>query len=386
MAGYGLSRAGAAGTRWLRWGLCWLLGWSLLGVGLLLGGAPGSPFRAAEARPDGPRPGSADHLGKRIEDVQPGDLVYAYDFQAGRVVARRVLDVYENYTYTWADVQLGQERVTSTWTHPFWVESEGEWIEAADLQPGMEVLLADGRTATVTGVTLRESDTPEATYNLEVEGEHCYFVGPAGVLVHNGQPVKSFNYVLLNAKGEVYYVGIGSEFYVNTKGAQAGRKRPGLEARLENHARTGAGTAGQRYVPGKDRVAVVIDNGDGTYTYKEVTQFDKLPEGAGVTRDEAGARKVEHELIQKEKTYIGKTNHPSDKKPNRRGNRNGGIAPREADTYYKDGGFKWPYWPLKQPRDPPGKSKNKKPKDYNPDPFEPSKKGGTAPGWKKPCK
>jgi hypothetical protein len=59
-----------------------------------------------------------------IEDLKPGDTVYAYDFESGEVVERQIVASYKNYTYWWIDVELDGEVVTATRSHPFWVDSD----------------------------------------------------------------------------------------------------------------------------------------------------------------------------------------------------------------------------------------------------------------------
>jgi hypothetical protein len=52
-----------------------------------------------------------------------------------------------------------------------------------DLKPGMRVLRARGPPVTV--VSVERTGVVEATFNLEVADWHTYFVGDAGVWVHN---------------------------------------------------------------------------------------------------------------------------------------------------------------------------------------------------------
>jgi hypothetical protein len=125
---------------------------------------------------------------KNIEDIKVGDTVYAYDFEARKVVERKVSETPRHFTYYWVEVQVGGETIAATRKHLFWVENEGCWTEAANLEEGMVVRLREGKLATITAVTLRELEQPESTYNLVVEGEHNYFVSGNGVLVHNGYP------------------------------------------------------------------------------------------------------------------------------------------------------------------------------------------------------
>ena len=50
----------------------------------------------------------------------------------------------------------------------------------------MTVRLADGHSAGILAVSVRELDQPERTFNFEVHTDHDYFVGASKVLVHNG--------------------------------------------------------------------------------------------------------------------------------------------------------------------------------------------------------
>ena len=60
-----------------------------------------------------------------------------------------------------------------------------KWVSACDLKHGDKVLLSDGMLCEVEGVTLKQLETPETTYNLEVDDFHTYYVSDACVLVHN---------------------------------------------------------------------------------------------------------------------------------------------------------------------------------------------------------
>lgn len=143
---------------------------------------------------------------KNIEDINVGDIVYAFDFETNTVVERRVIETVSNFTYYWADVEVAGDTLQATRGHKFWVESENEWIEAAALMPEMSVRLSDGRISSVTKVSVRQLATPEYTYNLTVEHNHNYFVGVAGVLVHNGGPD-----FIVTPSGQVFPVPTGAQ-------------------------------------------------------------------------------------------------------------------------------------------------------------------------------
>jgi len=74
-------------------------------------------------------------------------------------------------------------RVTSG--HPVWSVTRGVWIGAGELAAGEALAAWRGEPVAVLA-NLPEADT--ATWNLEVENEHVYRVGPAGILVHNTSP------------------------------------------------------------------------------------------------------------------------------------------------------------------------------------------------------
>eukprot|EP00913_Durusdinium_trenchii_P005675 g5293.t1 len=86
------------------------------------------------------------------------------------------------------DLKLESESkpIGVTATHPFWSVDREAWVSAIDLEIG-ETL------KTLAGTTVVESRSkraePEAVYNIEVEGDHCYRVGESGVLVHNASAV-----------------------------------------------------------------------------------------------------------------------------------------------------------------------------------------------------
>ena len=264
--------------------LCWLLFWTGIAGALLYAAAPrgASLPKDIVAQPSTTRP---------IQDLRVGDTVFAHDFETGRLVPRKVLQIYRSFTLAWVDIDLGTEVVTSTQLHRFWVESEQDWIDAIELVPGMTLRLQDGRTAEVQDVTVRELDEPEATYNLEVEGAHNYFVAKDGVLVHNGPSLDDLGYwvyVLMDADGNVYYVGMSSE----TEAAVRYR---------HNHTH-------DRFDPKVDDLVI---------------QKDKLTYGE--------ARRMEHEMMKKHGTFAGRTTW--------RGNRQRGISYSNRMKYYPEGDY-----------------------------------------------
>jgi len=155
-------------------------------------------------------PVSTESGQKPIEQVQPGERVWAYSLGQGEWALRPVLETYEFLDRDFVRLQVGGEQIVSTAGHPFWVirgdelnnrprpehirEAEqelldghsqlpGRWVDATDLQPGDVLFLRDGRQLPVESVELFEELQP--TYNFAVGDLHTYAVGTAGILVHN---------------------------------------------------------------------------------------------------------------------------------------------------------------------------------------------------------
>ncbi len=73
--------------------------------------------------------------------------------------------------------------IGTTDTHPFWSEDRQAFVPAGELRIG-EQLRSIARSQThVTAIQPR--GPPEAVFNLEVDGEHVYYVAESGLLVHN---------------------------------------------------------------------------------------------------------------------------------------------------------------------------------------------------------
>lgn len=136
----------------------------------------------------------ADGSKKRIEDIQPGDLVVAGDPQKGVERAEPVQYVIIGHGLKRLyDIQVDGEVIEATYNHPFWVVELQAFAWAEDLVPGQHVLLADGRAPPIRAISHHEEIT--TVYNLSIANIHTFFVGPHGVLVHNacgvnGSPVQ----------------------------------------------------------------------------------------------------------------------------------------------------------------------------------------------------
>ncbi|MBI3862421.1 MAG: hypothetical protein HY290_11050, partial [Planctomycetia bacterium] len=101
---------------------------------------------------------------------------------------RLVTSVFRHAAANVVDVstEATDSSIGATANHPFWSEDRQAFIPAGELRSGERLRRADGRIDKVTAIVPRAG--PEPVFNLEVDGEHVYFVGTDGLLVHNSYP------------------------------------------------------------------------------------------------------------------------------------------------------------------------------------------------------
>ncbi|QDU58133.1 polymorphic toxin-type HINT domain-containing protein [Aeoliella mucimassa] len=120
-----------------------------------------------------------------IETLAAGDLVLTMNERSGELCFRPVLTTTVRAPSPLTHVDAGGYQLQSTPGHPFWVEGKG-WQMASELQPGDYIFSAQGSPVEVSS-TSPSSEEQEA-YNLIVEGNNNYFVGPQGLLSHDNSP------------------------------------------------------------------------------------------------------------------------------------------------------------------------------------------------------
>ncbi|MGW7710795.1 polymorphic toxin-type HINT domain-containing protein [Streptomyces sp. NPDC054771] len=132
----------------------------------------------------------ADGGKKEIEKIKVGDMVLATDPETGRSGGRKVTALIvtegdKSLNELTIETTEGEEKLTATSEHPFWIPSERRWVEAGDLRAGMKLRTSDGSAAEVRAN--RAYGEHARTYNFTVEDMHTYYVlaGATPVLVHN---------------------------------------------------------------------------------------------------------------------------------------------------------------------------------------------------------
>ena len=128
-----------------------------------------------------------------IEQVKVGDRVWSRDERTGEEAYHVVVQTFVRPNKPTVLVEVGKgarsETLEVTPNHPFWVEGRG-WVPVHELSPSdaLSPMRAMSEMGAATGgleargISVGRTNT---VYNFEVDGSHSYFVGEAGILVHN---------------------------------------------------------------------------------------------------------------------------------------------------------------------------------------------------------
>lgn len=119
-----------------------------------------------------------------IEQIEPGQLVWAENPDTGERALKRVVRTFLNEKDELVHVKVKDEIITCTTEHPFYVHGKG-WVAAKDLQQCDKLELLNGEIALVDGISHEKTTEVINVYNFEVEEFHTYFVGACCILVNN---------------------------------------------------------------------------------------------------------------------------------------------------------------------------------------------------------
>ncbi|MFK6999568.1 polymorphic toxin-type HINT domain-containing protein [Flavobacterium oreochromis] len=122
-----------------------------------------------------------EHGIKNIEDIQIGDLVWAYDEDTDTLALQPVIDIMQNESDHTISLYTENEVIETTATHPFYTE-EG-WKDASELEEGDKILTKEQEKVEIKKAEYNYQ--PKKVFNFEVAHFHTYFVGQQKALVHN---------------------------------------------------------------------------------------------------------------------------------------------------------------------------------------------------------
>ena len=119
---------------------------------------------------------AAENGQKRIDEIEVGDKVWAFNVETRESELKTVTKVYVHSVDEILHLYTDEGDIDTTANHPFYVIGKG-WVAAGDLAVGDKVFNLDGTTSVVLGSAIEKLDEPVLVYNLEVEDFHSYFVG-----------------------------------------------------------------------------------------------------------------------------------------------------------------------------------------------------------------
>ncbi len=119
-----------------------------------------------------------------IATLEVGDKVAAFNPDAGAVGEHSITAVHLNADPAVAYVRIDGEIVETTPDHPFLTDHG--WVEAEDLEPGMQIRKLDGSYGTFEG--WRIEYRPVEMWDLTVAEVHTFAVGEGEWVVHNSGP------------------------------------------------------------------------------------------------------------------------------------------------------------------------------------------------------
>lgn len=138
---------------------------------------------------------------KPIEEIRPGDRVFASNPETGESEYKEVLQTFVNETSELVHIYVNSDEIVSTPRHPFYVPQKG-WTRAVNLKAGDILVLSNGEYVVVEKVQHEILEAPVKVYNFEVQDFHTYYVGKNSILVHNKCENDIDTYASFNKKSE----------------------------------------------------------------------------------------------------------------------------------------------------------------------------------------
>ncbi len=118
-----------------------------------------------------------------IENIKVGDSVYSYNVEKERVEVSKVINILNRATEGIYEIAAGKETINVTAEHPIYVIGKG-FTKVKNLKAGDVLKSSDGKTKVqISGI--KKLSKTVTVYNIEVDGNHDYFVTSSTILVHN---------------------------------------------------------------------------------------------------------------------------------------------------------------------------------------------------------
>ena len=124
-----------------------------------------------------------------IKDIKVGNMIYTYNEKTKKVEVNKVLRKFEHHTDELYKIEIDNQIIKTTKIHPFYVKKKNsldyKWIKAGDIDKGDYLYTSEGKEVIVDNIIDEKLNNTITVYNLEVDGNHDYYVGDGKYLVHN---------------------------------------------------------------------------------------------------------------------------------------------------------------------------------------------------------
>ena len=113
-------------------------------------------------------------------------MIYSYNLLTGEIELKPVLEVLKTYNQgNTLKLKFTENiEIETTFNHEF-MTSDGEWITAEELELKTKVCTITGEIISLEAKEIVRNVNPKIMYDLEIEGNHNYFVSERDLLVHN---------------------------------------------------------------------------------------------------------------------------------------------------------------------------------------------------------
>ena len=117
-----------------------------------------------------------------IETIKKGQEILSFNFKTNKTEYNKVKKIVENKVSEIYKLTTENQIINVTEEHPFYVVNKG-WIKVKDLKSGDLLKTSNENYEELKSIIKEEKQT--FVYNIEVKGNHNYFVTKRSILVHN---------------------------------------------------------------------------------------------------------------------------------------------------------------------------------------------------------
>jgi RHS repeat-associated protein len=117
-----------------------------------------------------------------IDEIQSGEMVYSYNLESEKVELSKVINTLKRETEGIYKLTIGKEIIQVTAEHPFYVEGKG-WTTVKELKVDDKLKTSSRKERVIKSI--EQLIGKVTVYNIEVDGNHNYFITDSKILVHN---------------------------------------------------------------------------------------------------------------------------------------------------------------------------------------------------------